>query len=293
MNSTVVFSSAGYERQRKQSREALKMTCYGGHVFSQGLLIDLNFDDVKSGRASYASLKGDVTDTDKRTEIYQVLRIVWKSKTPSGHKHSSVDQLDSNKGYHSIFDTVGGHSLHQNGQYHFEIQDGSVRWFHRNESEAQIFSVETDPIIPATVWNHIVGTYTAHTGIAKVFVNGRLKAEAAGKECGGFFYSPTGIFRITRMAEKLQRENLLYVARLRFDPSEKIALSFKSFSLDQNGTCDKAKLVVKDGSSKNANALGVYCGVKRPPGITSSGNHLWLQFTSTEGAEGKGFSLVL
>ena len=49
--------------------------------------------------------------------------------------------------------------------------------------------------------------------------------------------------------------------------------------------------MVKDGSSKNANALGVYCGVKRPPGITSSGNHLWLQFTSTEGAEGKGFLL--
>ena len=31
------------------------------------------------------------------------------------------------------------------------------------------------------MWNHIVGTYNALTGIAKVFVNGRLKAEAAGK----------------------------------------------------------------------------------------------------------------
>ena len=27
----------------------------------------------------------------------------------------------------------------------------------------------------------MVGTYNAHTGIAKIFVNGRLKAEAAGK----------------------------------------------------------------------------------------------------------------
>lgn len=52
-------------------------------------------------------------------------------------------KLDSNKGYHSIFDTVGGHSMHQQGQYHFEIQDGSVRWFHRNETGIKIFSVET------------------------------------------------------------------------------------------------------------------------------------------------------
>ena len=73
------------------------------------------------------------------------------------------------------------------------------------------------------------------------------------------------------------------------DPSEKIALSFKSFSLDEDGTCGKAKLVVRDGSSENSNALGVYCGVKRPPVVTSSGNHLWVQFTSTETAEGKGF----
>ena len=36
---------------------------------SQGLLMYLNFEDVQNGRATYASLKGDVTDTDKRTEI--------------------------------------------------------------------------------------------------------------------------------------------------------------------------------------------------------------------------------
>ena len=54
-----------------------------------------------------------------------------------------------------------------------------------NRSEARSinkrFQFSTDPIIPANVWNHIVGTYNALTGIAKIFVNGRLKAEAAGK----------------------------------------------------------------------------------------------------------------
>jgi len=36
---------------------------------SQGLLMYLNFEDVQNGRETYASLNGDVTDTDKRTEI--------------------------------------------------------------------------------------------------------------------------------------------------------------------------------------------------------------------------------
>ena len=43
------------------------------------------------------------------------------------------------------------------------------------------FNFCTDPIIPANVWNHFVGTYDAHSGLAKIFVNGRLKADGVGK----------------------------------------------------------------------------------------------------------------
>ena len=45
---------------------------------SQGLLMYLNFEDVQNGRATYASLKGDVTETDKRTEITRTLDRVEK-----------------------------------------------------------------------------------------------------------------------------------------------------------------------------------------------------------------------
>lgn len=76
---------------------------------------------------------------------------------------------------------------------------------------------------------------------------------------------------------------------LSVDPRETITLSFKRFSLDEDGTCKNAKLIVRDGSGENSEALGVYCGTKRPTGITSSGNHLFVQFTSTEGGKGKGF----
>ena len=75
------------------------------------------------------------------------------------------------------------------------------------------------------------------------------------------------------------------------DPGEKISLHFNSFNLEEDGSCDKAKLVVRDGSNKDSNVLGVYCGIMQPPELTSTENRLWLQFTSTNGAEGKGFLL--
>ncbi|XP_066025157.1 uncharacterized protein [Pocillopora verrucosa] len=324
----------------------------------QGLVLYLDLENVQNGRATYASLNGDVTGTDKRTEIKKFFgscgkvarlnngsEILLNGKQLKMKPRQAVSiaawiKLDSNKGYHSIFDTVGGHSMHQQGQYHFEIQDGSVRWFHRNETGIKIFSVETDPIIPANVWNHVVGTYDAHTGIAKIFVNGGLKAEAAGKGllsqdwdahagigkhknqrflqgevdefriynkalsqeeigklmkvcsfervCGGLFNSPKGILESPEWPRSYKGKTTC-AWHLSVDPRETITLSFKRFSLDEDGTCKNAKLIVRDGSGENSEALGVYCGTKRPTGITSSGNHLFVQFTSTEGGKGKGF----
>ena len=72
-----------------------------------------------------------------------ILRLILQVKPRQAISIAAWIKLDTNKGIHSIFDTIGGHSLHQKGQYHFEIQDGSVRWFHRNESDNTIFSVET------------------------------------------------------------------------------------------------------------------------------------------------------
>ena len=46
-------------------------------------------------------------------------------------------------GVHSIFDTVGSHSKHELGQFHFEVVGGDVRWFHRNETADVIFNVIT------------------------------------------------------------------------------------------------------------------------------------------------------
>ena len=46
-------------------------------------------------------------------------------------------RLEEKPGQHSIFDTIG--VSHNQGQYHFEVNDGIVRWFHRNENRITVF----------------------------------------------------------------------------------------------------------------------------------------------------------
>ena len=108
--------------------------------------------------------------------------------------------------------------------------------------------------------------------------------------CGGFFYSPTGTIESPEWPGHYKGKTHC-TWRVSVDPGEKISLHFNSFKLEEDGSCDKAKLVARDGDNKDANVLGVYCGTKRPLEIATSGNHLWLQFTSMKGAEGKGFLL--
>ena len=80
-------------------------------------------------------------------------------------------KLDTNKGIQSIFDTVGQKfSNHKEGQYHVEIENGKVRWFHRNEKHVVVFSIISQPLVSEGVWHHIAGTYDAQKSIAKVLL---------------------------------------------------------------------------------------------------------------------------
>lgn len=83
-------------------------------------------------------------------------------------------------GVHSMFDTIGGHSIHRKGQYHFEVYNGRLRWFHRNEYAKEVFSVRTSPLLQPNLWYHVVGTYDSRTHMARVFLNGDLVGEGHG-----------------------------------------------------------------------------------------------------------------
>ena len=69
-----------------------------------------------------------------------------------------------------IFDCIG--TGHASGQYHFELQSGgAVRWFHRDETETQIFSINTGSV-PIQEWAHVAGTYDSGSGEAALYING-------------------------------------------------------------------------------------------------------------------------
>ena len=69
--------------------------------------------------------------------------------------------LTTVEGRHSLFETVGGHSLHTKNQYDLSITDGAVRWMHRNEYDQIVFQVDTGPLILAGTYNgYMNATYT-------------------------------------------------------------------------------------------------------------------------------------
>lgn len=93
-------------------------------------------------------------------------------------------KLFSVEGTNSLFDTIGGvNSTHDNGQYHLEIGNGSVRWFHRNERNQIIFNVTSEVIVPPHVWTHVACTYDAKLGQADIYVNAKfiLRGDGSGE----------------------------------------------------------------------------------------------------------------
>ena len=86
-------------------------------------------------------------------------------------------KLFSNGGQHSICNTIGGkNSAHKNGQYHFEVDRGRLRWYHRNEADQGLFNISSPLMIPAHAWTHCTATYSSLTGKASIYINAKLAA---------------------------------------------------------------------------------------------------------------------
>ena len=74
-------------------------------------------------------------------------------------------KLNTIKGRQSLFDSVSANSSNHQGNYHFEVVDGRLRWFHRDTKSKIIFNVETvKPVVPEGQWAHLVGTYDMQEG---------------------------------------------------------------------------------------------------------------------------------
>lgn len=86
-------------------------------------------------------------------------------------------KLEEKMGQHSIFDTIG--TSHAQGQFHFEVNDGVVRWFHRDECQKVVFETMAHTV-PKGKWVHLAGEYNSKTTQAKVFINGEIRNISVG-----------------------------------------------------------------------------------------------------------------
>jgi len=87
-------------------------------------------------------------------------------------------KIEEKIGQHSIFDTIG--VAHSQGQFHFEVNDGVLRWFHRNECKRTVFETMAHTV-QKDKWTHVSGTYDHKTKQAKVFINGELRNQSIGE----------------------------------------------------------------------------------------------------------------
>lgn len=111
---------------------------YANNGIMQDGAIVVNFPQSKCGNAAYTYC-GDILfhgDT-------------FQAKPREGVTIAAFINLKDVEGSRSIFDTIG--ISHQCGQFHFEVNYGNVRWFHRNETQHIIFSctAEGKPVQPS------------------------------------------------------------------------------------------------------------------------------------------------
>ena len=54
-------------------------------------------------------------------------------------------KLEEKSGQHSIFDTIG--IVHTQGLFHFEVNDGALRWFNRNDCKFTVFETMAHAVL--------------------------------------------------------------------------------------------------------------------------------------------------
>ncbi|ELK28521.1 Cubilin [Myotis davidii] len=73
-------------------------------------------------------------------------------------------------------------------------------------------------------------------------------------------------------------------------PDSTVELNILSLDIESHGTCNYDKLVIRDGDNNMARQLAVLCGREIPGPIRSTGEFLWLRFTSDFSVTRAGFN---
>ncbi|XP_036916668.1 cubilin [Sturnira hondurensis] len=73
-------------------------------------------------------------------------------------------------------------------------------------------------------------------------------------------------------------------------PGSTVELNILSLDIESHGTCNYDKLVIRDGDNNMAQQLAVLCGREIPGPIRSTGEYMWIRFTSDFSITRAGFN---
>jgi hypothetical protein len=104
-----------------------------------------------SNNANHGTIKGEAKLDDngkfaKCLHLPKHSHISLGAKTFHNRPSSAITialwvKLTSLSGKHELFHTCTSNVANGKGQFHFEINDGKVRWFHRDHMERSVFNV--------------------------------------------------------------------------------------------------------------------------------------------------------
>ncbi|XP_052870861.1 cubilin homolog [Anopheles cruzii] len=111
--------------------------------------------------------------------------------------------------------------------------------------------------------------------------------------CGGTYTQRDGTIRspLSPTDPSVYPNNLNCEYLIKLPVGSRVDITFTKFHLEQSESCKFDYLEIFDGSTTNDPSLGKFCGDRIPPGYTSSGNTLLLQFHTDWSAPNPGFSI--
>ncbi|KAJ8307340.1 hypothetical protein KUTeg_015424, partial [Tegillarca granosa] len=114
--------------------------------------------------------------------------------------------------------------------------------------------------------------------------------DATSSGCGADLTSPTGGF-VSPNYPLPYDHNAECFWTITISRGSKIRLTFTDFNLEPQASCRYDYVQIRNGDSRDSPLIGKYCGTTLPAPITSSGEHLWLNFRSDYSVANNGFRL--
>uniref|UniRef100_A0A669F2C2 Metalloendopeptidase n=1 Tax=Oreochromis niloticus TaxID=8128 RepID=A0A669F2C2_ORENI len=130
------------------------------------------------------------------------------------------------------------------------------------------------------------GSYSCQCRSGFVLHENRHDCKEAG--CDHTVNSVSGIITSPNWPDKYPSKKACTWA-LTTTPGHRIKIAFNEIDMEAHLECAYDHIDIYDGRDGKAQKLGRFCGTKKPPPITSSGNKLFIRFFSDNSVQKKGF----